>query len=746
MPQHAGSALGSFRHNPWDKPVEYIPLYKKRFTLQTLGARKSISPSSPRRQTKDAAKRSSHNWTTVRKAVNAARFWKRMAMTAEVSNDTGVDLGSLKQFCDRRKLKDVVWTARQEQENKAAEAQGQLETNPTRKLPTETASTAFTSRPQTGATKDSRVAGISSDTEEFSTPSRPQTTPAKKFGGSRRVVVRVGNALNAQRVTSPRNLQLATMLDGCANDDAWNLAWERSEGIWHGAEGHTTTPQAGRLALMQASAQRPGSKASGRAVTPRVQNWKVRTGASNEIGKPCLRPITAPVEASKPQAPPREKTAFTPAMFCGTATKPRIEGHPLLTAIEGMQNDETCQHGAYESGLLSQRLDEVRWGELRKGSWTNRPERRKANEKDVDPENHQDGRQGHGYTVEHPGKQVVSAAIARHAVHAGTKDIHSESLQMDRLIHIMDPDHTGVIAADVFVPLFFWLGLTRRRQAVLMTLELAFGSGDIEVGSIQKLAKYAEVQIRLIEGLRTLARRESLEQLCEYVTDMIRLRTWFHTMKRDTTGHADIVEVQNLFARMEVTTDRQTLFRFLTHIIQSEVLPSAAASVERGEKLGGATGTRTFGIGDFASLLCRCAVAWCVHRTLMLIDPNDGGWQAGIEGPMMTPAADLDREAEIRWVNLQRKIIVSLLVNHRFWGRESRTVLTTLNQPQMTTLGNQLSPEQWLSLFQRVRAQGIASTLPVGDEASDPEWLFKKVTNVSVSKPVHVEDDRPSHA
>merc|ERR1719453_2400754 len=139
----------------------------------------------------------------------------------------------------------------------------------------------------------------------------------------------------------------------------------------------------------------------------------------------------------------------------------------------------------------------------------------------------------------------------------------------------MDPEGAGSVAPEMFVPLFFWLGLTRRRTAVLMTLETAFGLGDIDVAGIKKLSKYAEVQIRLIEGLRQLARRESLEQLSEYITDMGRLRTWFHTMKRDATGHADIVEVQNLFARMEVTSDRQTLFRFLTHIVHSDVLPSS---------------------------------------------------------------------------------------------------------------------------------------------------------------------------
>lgn len=344
-------------------------------------------------------------------------------------------------------------------------------------------------------------------------------------------------------------------------------------------------------------------------------------------------------------------------------------------------------------------------------------------EKDADPAK---GKEGQGScAVEAPGRQLVSAAIARSAANAGIKDIHGAADEMQRLIHLLDPGRSGTVEPEVFVPLFFWLGLTRRRVAALTTLELAFGPGNIDVANIQKLSRYAEVQIRLIEGLRQLARRESLEQLCEFITDMSRIRTWFQTMKRDTTGHVDIVEVQNLFARMEVTSDRQTLFRFLTHIVHSDTLPSVSA--DRGE-IQGAIVKRTFGIGDFASLLCRCATAWLLHRTLILLSPSEAGMK-DVDGPMMIPSADLDREAEMRWVALQRKIIISLLVNHRFWGRESRTVLMSLTQPQMTTLGNMLSPEQWLSLFQRVRAQGIASTLPVGDEATDPEWLGKMARN-----------------
>jgi len=298
------------------------------------------------------------------------------------------------------------------------------------------------------------------------------------------------------------------------------------------------------------------------------------------------------------------------------------------------------------------------------------------------------------------------------------------------------------VSPDVFVPLMFWLGLTRRRGAALMTTELAFGQGDIDGATLRRLTAYLEVQLRLVEGLRRLARLESLEQLCEFITDWARLRTWFYTMKRDTTGHVDIVEVQNLFARMEVTSDRQALFRFLSYVAKNEFIPAgSAAKPSGGSEQQAGLENRTFGIADFASLLCRCAVTWCLHRTLVLINPDTGAGRADGTGPFHVPLGvpDSDREAQLRWTQLQRKIIVSLLVNHRFWGRESRTVLASLNQPAMTTLGHQLTPEQWLSLFQRVRAQGIASTLPTGDEADDPEFLVKKASRV---QNVNVERER----
>lgn len=692
-----GSALGSYRQSLWGniKPIESKPVLKKSTSIIDSSINKQIATvlatveqkqKEQLGQQEQRSSRAAYLWDMVRKAVNAARFWKRMAIVA--TDNSGAYLGSLKEFVDKRKFKNVVWTnvdeKLQQEKNEAFQAK-------------KFADVAFT-----------KVKEACVDQIDVQMTSRPHTVPSTKvakLGGSRRIVARVGNALSVKRSASPRNLQFLQMLPFLAEEE--EVPWNMSLGRTIMEKMARTGNSIGKQSWGVSTASRPFTapalpvlpdKVVGefKHVSHRVQTWR---------------------QASrKPPAPPE-------------TAKPRAEVHPLLDAIEGMERDDVIQQPPVQADLLTHRLEELRWSEMRKGMWTSKPEGKHA-EKDGKPSKQKERRQG-DRAFDAPGKMLIAAGIAQSAAKSGIKDIHGDSESMERLMRIMDPERKGVIAAEVFVPLFFWLGLTRRRAAVLTTLELAFGRGDIPASAIQNLSRYAEVQIRLIEGLRRLARRESLEQLCEYIIDMARLRSWFGTMKRDTTGRADIVEVQNLFARMEVTSDRQTLFRFLTYLVHCD------------DSTGG---ERTLGIGDFASLLCRCAAAWCVHRTLILIDPSENTWKGDGDGPLMAPAADLDREAEMRWVALQRKIIVSLLVNHRFWGKESRTVLSSLNQPQMTTLGNQISPEQWLSLFQRVRAQGIASTLPVADEASDPEWLLKRVTagGTFTSRKAVFEEGAPS--
>merc|ERR1719245_700450 len=159
----------------------------------------------------------------------------------------------------------------------------------------------------------------------------------------------------------------------------------------------------------------------------------------------------------------------------------------------------------------------------------------------------------------------------------------------------------------------YWLGLAKCRTSALAALETAFGPGDIEVDTLGSLNHYVEVQLRLVEGLRRLARRESLEQLCEFMTDgdRLRIRTWFCSMRRDSDGHVDIGETQSLFARMEVTTDRQAMYRFLSHFKSRSI---ASATTFRAAKSHGQGGQwqRSFSIEEFASLLCRRIVTWCL--------------------------------------------------------------------------------------------------------------------------------------
>jgi len=367
--------------------------------------------------------------------------------------------------------------------------------------------------------------------------------------------------------------------------------------------------------------------------------------------------------------------------------------------------------GEIEQATLAHRLDELRSGALpRSGQRPGRPDRRKTPMESSTTHPAQRSLGAYGAGMELPVDATSPAAASQ----------VPRAWQM--LVKMLDPEGSGFVSPEMFVPLMFWLGLTRRRSAALATVEVAFGPGDINVNALLDLTEYMEVQLRLVEGLRRLARRESLEQLCEFMTDSdrLRLRTWFYSMKTDTNG---LVEVQNLFARMEVTPDRQVLFRFLGYVARNRTSApgqSAGAAPPSTSRKKAAPSQRKMGVDDFASLICRCTVTWCLHRTIGLITSPD---------PTSSVFGDFssDHDVVFRWTQLQRKIVVSLLVNHSFWGRESRQVLLNLKPPSLAQINDDLTPEQWVSLFQRVRAQGMASTLPVGDEAEDPAFLRKKV-------------------
>merc|ERR1711971_774890 len=127
---------------------------------------------------------------------------------------------------------------------------------------------------------------------------------------------------------------------------------------------------------------------------------------------------------------------------------------------------------------------------------------------------------------------------------------------------------------------------------------------------------------------------------------------------------------------------------------------------------------------EFNSMLCVCVLTWCVFRTARLV-------MQSCENILPT-SSGCNQQVASRWTQLQRKITVSMLINSRLWGREAKSVLASLHQNSTEHL---LAPEQWMSLFQRVRAQGIQSTLPIGDEADDPDFLEKKVGRLEALQP-----------
>jgi hypothetical protein len=418
-------------------------------------------------------------------------------------------------------------------------------------------------------------------------------------------------------------------------------------------------------------------------------------------------------------------TNFTLGMAAGLVVKPVHERHPLLASIEGMlQDDGNRRDPEMASMSIARRLDELRNREARKGPWTLPPERVKKQEE-------------RGFKRS---AQLLLAPTRPKppAVGAGR---HSAE-DFERLFNLMDHLQAGTVPPDALVPTMLWLGSARRRVAALSVIEFAFGKKDrVDKEDVSKLAQHAEAQLRLHDGLRRMARRESLEQTCEFITDKNRLREWFSSMDRDRYGRVGVEEVQNLFVRMEITTDRKALFRLLHASFgqNNASSPTGQPSPQGGTMGAAAPGTVTqelmLGFRDFCALLGRAVVTWCLDRVLTMMEQkNEDESGSGRELTAPGKAASSDRHAALMWTTLQRKIVMSLLVNHRFWGRESRQVLAALNQPALCTFGQNLSPEQWLSLFQRVRAQNMASTFPEGDEVDDPDFLLKRAELEGKSK------------
>jgi len=119
-----------------------------------------------------------------------------------------------------------------------------------------------------------------------------------------------------------------------------------------------------------------------------------------------------------------------------------------------------------------------------------------------------------------------------------------------------------------------------------------------------------------------------------------------------------------------------------------------------------------------------------------------GGVESDEATPVLTQGTGLsDHDIALRWARLQRIIAVSLLLNQRYWGGESRQVLAFWRPPPAPAVAFELSREQWMALFQRVRAQGMGSILPEGKDAEDPEFLKRLLSHDGHCPPATISSD-----
>jgi hypothetical protein len=377
--------------------------------------------------------------------------------------------------------------------------------------------------------------------------------------------------------------------------------------------------------------------------------------------------------------------------------------HPLLSCIDATE-DDTFSFGRsqLEQVDLSQRLSDLRSGAL---TDLERPLPKGARKAPLVEK----GKGGiAGVTV--GGKASMLPADILSLTKDSSKRVGVFEMALTELIPLLDPNRTGTVRPENFIPLMFWLGVARRRKAALATIEEACGPGNISVSLLHAICEDMDVKVRLVEGLKHVIRRDSLDPLCEYVTNPAKIRSWFDSMRRDVLGRVDINELMNFFATKEVIKDQLSLFRFLRH------------EMRRRARINGyeAEASGSLGMKEFSCLITTCVFSWCLRKTLGLIMPSD------IERPI-NGLGGHDTQLALKWAHLQRKITVSMLVNHRFWGREGRTVLPVISEHSCK---EDLTPEQWLLLFQRVRAQGMKSILPVGDEVNDPNFLRNRTQHL----------------
>lgn len=515
-------------------------------------------------------------------------------------------------------------------------------------------------------------------------------SPTPSFYGAsprRHRLTRTGDMLMAHRLSTPRLAQLKCVLEQPQLRTRAHETMPSSRSTFESPSSNVSSPRPGP--------SRPALDA------PR----------SNTIRSDSLRP----------------ETSFSFAIVADLALKPKLERTPLLTSINDIsQAGGEENERALGSQNLAMQLDELRCREYRRGPWTRPSEPRRNSERQTAPEAEE------GRTPSVSEVRPLERSSVYPICYASSK-AEPPRVDFDPIVRLLDPMGKGSVSPDTFVPFMFWLGITRRRAAALMIFEFGFGRRDVSTASIMENNQFTLVQTRLVDGIQWMARRETTEQVCEYITDERRLTRWFRSMSLDPSGHVDIIDVMKFLANLDVdpatkeALDASLLFRFLTHsleVLHPRPVRAASSEFERSEPLtpemlAESLALSKFTFPLFCSLLCRCVVTWCIDRMAKLVAPPGSGLG-------MQPAlSEEERGRQLRWTETHRRIAVSLLVNHRFWGREARVVLSTLSLPALATFGGQLSPEQWLLLFQRVRAQGLSSTLPGEGEEGDPDFLLK---------------------
>lgn len=461
---------------------------------------------------------------------------------------------------------------------------------------------------------------------------------------------------------------------------------------------------------------------------------------------------------------------FSPATLAslGSSAQPSESRHPMLSCLAQMdrqdaagldgQPDESEQHKVdlVERAVsqISVRFERRRWKESRCGkSWSTAPVPTPEFQPQLEKDPTVDLAAYMSATVKNRCKQELYPEWA-----------HVEA-DFKRLVWLVDPASGSRISPEALTPLMFWLGFARNRRASIAVFEIAFGRGDIGVDKIVELAPYFNVQIQLAEGFKTLARKDSFEQLCAYVTDEQRIQGWWTAMNTDRSGRVELDKIETMLARMQVITMRNSrvLTRFLGHAaalydhtlsdihdataakhLVSSVTNGAGALSQRGHVC--QKDKNTYSSHFLKALLCRSVVTCCIVKVLDLMDPwprarAAGGYDASINtgreiyGTTLASASGrhieeaktgvVDFKVLQRWAQVHRRISVSLMVNHRYWGREGRAVLASLKQPPLA-ICEDFTAQQWKTLFQHAKAQGMASTFPVADEIEDPEFLMKK--------------------